>query len=99
MTPSFCSFTNTKHCLQFTIKTRLGGPPIAKFKANMNCIPTSPPSSMKQCNKSATIKFRMELLMTTMIRKHSCSGATPKLEKPKRMMNLSFYFLHNQSAI
>ena len=27
----------------------------------------SPPSSMKQCNKSATVKFHMELLLTTTI--------------------------------
>ena len=34
-----------------------------KFEANMNYIPPSPPSFMKQCNKSATVKFHMELLM------------------------------------
>ena len=34
-----------------------------KFEANMNYIPQSPPSSMKQCNKSATVKFHMELLL------------------------------------
>ena len=34
-----------------------------KFEANMNYIPPSPPSSMKQCNKSATVKFHMELLL------------------------------------
>ena len=48
-----------------------------KFEANMNCIPSSPPSSMKQCNKSATVKFHMELLLTTTTRKQSRSGATP----------------------
>ena len=48
-----------------------------EFKANMNSIPQSPPSSMKQCNKSATVKFHMELLLTTTTRKQSCSGATP----------------------
>ena len=32
-----------------------------KFEANMNYIPPSPPSSMKQCNKSATVKFHIEL--------------------------------------
>ena len=48
-----------------------------KFEANMNYIPPSPPSSMKQCNKSATVKFQMELLLTTTTRKQSRSGATP----------------------
>ena len=46
-----------------------------KFEANMNYI--SPPGSMKQCNKSATVKFHMELLLTTTSRKQSRSGATP----------------------
>ena len=48
-----------------------------KFEANMNYIPPSPPSSMKQCNKSATVKFHMELLLTSTTRKQSRSGATP----------------------
>ena len=48
-----------------------------KFEANMNYIPPSPPSSIKQCNKSATVKFHMELLLTTTTRKQSRSGATP----------------------
>ena len=51
-----------------------------KFEANMNCIPPRPPSSMKQGNKSATVKFHMELLLTTMTRKQSRSGATPESE-------------------
>ena len=63
MTPRFCSFTDTKQSLQYTIKTHLSGPPMPKFEANMNYIPPSPPSSMKQCNKSATVKFQMELLL------------------------------------
>ena len=77
MTPSFCSLTDTKQSLQYTIKTHLSGPPMPKFEANMNYIPPSPPSSMKQCNKSATVKFHMELLLTTTTRKQSRSGATP----------------------
>ena len=48
-----------------------------KFEANMNYIPPNPPSSMKQCNKCATVKFHMELLLTTTPRKQSRSGATP----------------------
>ena len=32
---------------------------------------------MKQCNKSATVKFYMELLLTTTTRKQSRSGETP----------------------
>ena len=52
-----------------------------KFKANMNYIPPSPPSSMKQCNKSARVKFQMELLLTTTTRKQSRSGATPIYKK------------------
>ena len=59
------------------LKTHLSGPPMPKFEANMNYIPPSPPSSMKQCNKSATVKFHMELLSTT-TRKQSRSGATPQ---------------------
>ena len=43
------------------------GPPMPEFEANMNNIPASPPSSMKQCNKSATVKFQLELLLTTTI--------------------------------
>ena len=78
MTPSFCSLTDTKQSLQYTIKTHLSGPPMPKFEANMNYIPPSPPSSMKQCNKSATVKFHMELLLTTTTRKQSHSGATPE---------------------
>ena len=48
-----------------------------KFEANMNYIPPSPPSSMEQCNKSATVKFQMELLFKTTTRKRPRSGATP----------------------
>ena len=77
MTPSFCSLTDTKQSLQYTIKTHLSGPPMPKFEANMNYIPPSPPSSMKQRNKSATVKFHMELLLTTTTRKQCRSGATP----------------------
>ena len=76
MTPCFCSLTDTKQALQYTIKTHLSGPPMPKFEANMNYIPPSPPSPMKQCNKSATVKFHMELLLTK-TRKQSGSGATP----------------------
>ena len=80
MTPSFCSLTDTKQSLQYTMKTHLSDPPMPKFKANMNYIPPSPPSSMTQCNKSATVKFHMELLLTTLTRKQSRSGATPDSE-------------------
>ena len=83
MTPSFCSLTDTKQSLQYTIKTHLSGPPMPKFEANMNYIPPSPPSSMKQCNKSATVKFHMELLLITTTRKQSRSGATPNSMKFK----------------
>ena len=77
MTPSFCSLTDIKQSLQYTIKTHLSGPPMPNFEENMNYIPPSPPSSMKQCNKSASVKFHMELLFTTTTRKQSLSGATP----------------------
>ena len=77
MTPSFCSLTDTKQSLQYTIKTHRSSPPMPKFEANMNYMPLSPPSSMKQCNKSATVKLHMELLLTTTTRKQSRSGATP----------------------
>ena len=62
MTPSFCSLTDTEQSLQYTIETHLSGPTMPKFDANMNYIHPSPPSSMKQCNKSATVKFRMEAI-------------------------------------
>ena len=77
MTPSFCSLTDTKQSLQCEIKKHLSGPPMPECEANMNNIPQSPPRSMKQCNKSATVKFHMELLLTTTTCKQSCSGATP----------------------
>ena len=47
-----------------------------EFEANMNYIPQGPPSFMKQCNKSATVKFHMELLLTTTTCKQSCSCAS-----------------------
>ena len=37
--------------------------PMPKFEVNMNYIHPSHPSSMKQCNKSVTVKFHMELLL------------------------------------
>ena len=61
MTPSFCFLTDTKD--QNTIKTHLSGPPMPKLEANMNYIPPNSPSSIKQCKKSATVKFHMELLL------------------------------------
>ena len=48
-----------------------------KFEANMNYISPSPPRSMKQCSKSATVKFHLELRLTTTTRKQFRSGATP----------------------
>ena len=73
----FFSLTDTKRSHQYTIKTHLSGPPMPKFEANINYLPPSPPRSMKQCNKIATVEFHIELLLTTMTRKQSCSGATP----------------------
>ena len=40
-------------------KTHLSGPPMPKFEANMIYVPPSLPSSMKQCNKSTTVKFHI----------------------------------------
>ena len=74
-TPKFLFLHQYKTVLQYRIKTHLGGSPMPKFEVNMNYIPTSLPSSMKQCNKSATVKFHMELLLTTKTRKQSFSGA------------------------
>ena len=54
---------------------------MTKFEANMNYIPPSPPSSMKQCNKCATVEFHMERILTTTTRKQSRSGATPIYKK------------------
>ena len=62
MTPSFCSLTDTEQSLQYTIKTHLSGPPMPKFEANINYLHPSPPISMKQCNKSATVNFHMEAI-------------------------------------
>ena len=61
--PSVYNKNTQKKSLQYTIKTHLSGPPMPKFEANMNFIQPSPPSSMKQCNKSATVKFHIELLL------------------------------------
>ena len=65
-----------------------------KFEANMNYILPSPPGSMKQCNKSATVKFHMELLLTTTTRKQSRSGATPPdctfMHQTARLSDVSF---------
>ena len=63
MTSSFFSLTETKQSLQYMIKTHLSRPPMPKFEANMNYIHPCPSSSMKQCNKSATVKFHMKLLL------------------------------------
>ena len=84
MSPSFCSLTDTKRSLQYTIKTHLCGPPMPKFETNMNYTPPSPPSSTKQCNKSATVKFHMELLLTTTTRKQSRSVAIPNTRRSIR---------------
>ena len=59
MTPSF-SVQQYKAVPPVYSKTHLSGPPMPKFKANMNYIPPSPPSSMEYCNKSATVKFHMD---------------------------------------
>ena len=48
-----------------------------KSEANMNFIPPIPFSSLKQCNKCATVKFHIELLVTTTTRKQSRSGVIP----------------------
>ena len=98
MTQSFCSLTDTKHSLQYTIKTHLSGPPVPKFEANMNYIPPSPPSSMKQCSKSATVKFHMELLLTTTTRKQSHSGATPILVYEKILLSNSDFFIRKAGS-
>ena len=64
-----------------------------KFEANMNYIPPNPPSSMKQCNKSATVKFHMDLLLTTTTRKQSRSGATPILALQRKHGHTSTFQL------
>ena len=53
-----------------------------KFEANMNFYTFKPFCSMKLCNKRATVRFYMELLLSTTTRiattrKQSLSGATP----------------------
>ena len=75
-----------------------------KFEANMNYIPPSPANSMKQCNKSATVKFQMELLLTATTRKQSRSGGTlPKVVSLKgrllqKLKSKSTLFLRNCSG-
>ena len=64
MTPSFGSLTDMNRSSRYTIKTRLSGPPMPKSETNMNYIPPSPPSSMTQGNKSASVKFHTEILLT-----------------------------------
>ena len=66
-----------------------------KFEANLNYIPPSPPSSMKQCNKSATVKFHMELLLTTTTRKQSRSGATPYVQGKEAGKSLMHFLIHD----
>ena len=63
-----CSPTNTKQSPQYIVKTHQSGPPMPKFEVNMNYIPARPPSSMKPCNKSATVKLHMELHLTILRR-------------------------------
>ena len=58
-------------------KNTSNGPPLPRLEANMNYVPTGPPSPMKQSNKIASVKFHIELLLTTTTRKQSRSGATP----------------------
>ena len=55
----------------------LSGPPPPKFEENMNYVHPSPPISMKKCIISATVKFHMELLLTTLTWKQSCGGLKP----------------------
>ena len=61
--PKFLFPHRYKQSLQYTIKTRVSGLPMPKFEANINYIYPSPSSSMKQCYKSATVKFHMEILL------------------------------------
>ena len=70
MISRFYSFTDTKLPAQYTIKTHLSGPLLPKFEANMNYIPPSPRSSIKQCSKSVTVKSYMGLLLTSTTWKH-----------------------------
>ena len=67
-----------------------------KFEANMNYIHPSPQSSMKQCNKSATVKFHMKPLLMLgpnliaelsfiIFTIHLCNGLNDKnLVKPRK---------------
>ena len=69
-----------------------------KFEANMNYISPNPPSTMKQWNKSATVKFHMKLLLTTTTRKQSRSGATPEPSNPSAVTGgvICIKLLHNR---
>ena len=78
MTPKFLFPHRYKTVPSVYVKnTSVWGPPVPKFEALMSYIPPSPPIAMKQCNKSANVKFHMELLLNTKTRKQSLSGATP----------------------
>ena len=88
MTPTFCSLADTKQSLQYTIKTHL----MPKFEANMNYIPPRPPSSMKQCNKSATVKFHKELLLILRPGSNLAVVRHYKVLKKKLLLNTAFFF-------
>ena len=77
MTPKFLFLHRYKTVPSVYNKTHQSGPLLPISEANMNYVPTSHPSSMKQCKKSVTVKLRMELLLTTTTRKQSRSGALP----------------------
>ena len=81
MTPSFCSNTDTKQSLQYTIKTDLSGRPRIKFEANMNYVPPSSPSTMKLCSKKSYCKISYGTTFDSTTPKQSCSDATPEVKK------------------
>ena len=77
MTPSFCSLTDTKQFLQYTIKTHLSGPPMPTFEANMNYTPPKPSQLHETVQQKCYCKISYGTTFDTTTRKQSRSGATP----------------------
>ena len=76
MTPSFCSLTDTKQSLQYTIKTHLSGLPMPKFERKYELY-TSKPSRLHETVQQkcyCKISYGTTFDIT---RKQSRSGATP----------------------
>ena len=77
VTPAFCSLTDTVKTVP-SVYNKSTSKWSSKAQIWSKYIYYIPPSPQQQCNNSATVKFHMELLLTTTTRKQSGSGTTPK---------------------